>query len=151
MKADTYTVTATPSVEDFLKALLMLQRQRERVSTNTLAETLSIAAPSVTDMAVRLSAAGLIDYRKYHGVRLTEAGEQAAQQIIERHELIEEYLVSHLGFALDEAHQEAEQMEHAVSDRFVNALIHKLNNRDLAAYKEQNKGKATRLALGTHK
>lgn len=128
MNTDTYTVTATQSVEDFLKALLVLQGQHERVSTNALAEALSIAAPSVTDMAARLSAAGLIDYRKYHGMRLTEAGEQAAQQIIQRHELIEEYLVSQLGFAPDEAHQEAEQMEHAVSDRFVNAVVHRLNH-----------------------
>jgi DtxR family Mn-dependent transcriptional regulator len=120
------------SVQDFLKAVYTLQEDCERVSTNALADVLSISAPSVTDMVSRLSDVGLIDYRKYHGARLTEAGKQAAEQIIQRHKLIEEYLVSYLGFAADEAHQEAEQMEHAVSERFVNALIHMLNNQKFA-------------------
>ena len=133
MNAHPYALTPTRSVEDFLKVLLALQEQHERVSTNALAEALSIAAPSVTDMAARLSAAGLIDYRKYHGVRLTKEGEQTARQIIQRHELIEAYLVTHLGFAPDEAHREAEQMEHAVSSRFVDALMRSLNDQEFAS------------------
>lgn len=145
MIADPYAVTTSQSVEDFLKALLALQKVHERVSTNALAEALSVAAPSVTDMAARLGTSGLIDYRKYHGMRLTEGGEQVAQEIIRRHELIEAYLVCHLGFAPDEAHQEAEQMEHAVSNRFVNALIHRLKNRALDFCNESKMGEAVLL------
>jgi len=60
------------SVQDFLKAVYMLQQQMERVSTNALAEMLAISPPSVTDMAHRLMMAELVNYEKYHGVRLTE-------------------------------------------------------------------------------
>src|SRR5690349_4543808 len=74
------TASAPPSrsVEDFLKAVFTLQQQSERVQTNTLRDALKIAAPSVTDMAKRLVAAGLIDYQKYRGVLLTDAGREIA-------------------------------------------------------------------------
>lgn len=116
------------SVQDFLKAVYTLQQKMERVSTNALAEMLSISAPSVTDMAHRLMIAGLVNYEKYHGVRLTEAGERAALLVIRRHRLIELYLVTDLGYALHEVHAEAEQLEHAVSDRFVAAIADKLDH-----------------------
>lgn len=114
------------AVEDFLKAIYRLQQGMERVSTNALKDSLSISAPSVTDMAQRLVESGLIDYRKYYGVRLTEEGESIALKIIRRHRLIELYLVQELGYDLHEVHDEAEALEHAVSDRFVDALNEKL-------------------------
>lgn len=103
------------SVQDFLKAVYTLQGECERVSTNALAEILSISAPSVTDMARRLCISGLLDYRKYHGVRLTEVGEQAARNVIQRHQLIEQFLMVSFGYDRHEAHQEAEHLEHAIS------------------------------------
>jgi DtxR family transcriptional regulator, Mn-dependent transcriptional regulator len=112
------------SAQDFLKAVHQLQQPDERVSTTALAAVLAVAAPSVTDMAIKLCRAGLLDYRKHHGMRLTQAGEQAAQGVITRHIVIEQYLIECLGYDPDEAHQEAEQMEHTVSDRFVLALLH---------------------------
>ncbi len=117
----------TRAVQDFLKTVYTLQSQSERVSTNRLAKGLSISAPSVTDMAARLSTDGLLDYRKHHGVRLTESGERAAQEIVRRHEWIEQFLVRDLGFTPDEAHLEAEQMEHVVSKRLIDALEVKLS------------------------
>lgn len=69
-----------------------------------------------------------MNYEKYHGISLTEAGAQEALRIIRRHRLIEMYLINHLGYALSEVHQEAERMEHAVSDRFIEALANKLDN-----------------------
>jgi len=116
----------TRAAQDFLKTVYMLQTQSDRVSTHRLAEVLSISAPSVSDMAARLSADGLIDYRKYYGVRLTEAGASIAQAVMRRHERIEQFLVHDLGYTADEAHCEAELMEHAVSNRLVDALEHKL-------------------------
>lgn len=116
----------TRAVQDFLKTVYMLQSQMDRVSTHCLAAVLSISAPSVSDMAARLSADGLIDYRKYHGVRLTENGAYIAQAVVRRHERIEQFLVLDLGYTADEAHCEAERMEHAVSNRLVDALEHKL-------------------------
>ena len=120
----------SPSVENFLKAVYALQQGSERVSTNTLRDVLNITAPSVTDMAQRLVAAGLVDYQKYQGVVLTPNGEEVALKVIRRHRLIELYLVRELGYELHEVHDEAERLEHAVSDRFVEALAHKLGDPD---------------------
>ena len=115
------------SVQDFLKTVYELQQDCERVLTNALAEALSISAPSVTDMAGRLCTAGLLDYRKQHGVKLTEEGEKIALNVIYRHQMIERFLIEHLGYSELEAHQEAELMEHVVSDKFVQALAARLH------------------------
>ncbi len=123
--------TQSKSVEDFLKAVFTLQQQEERVSTNTLRDALNITAPSVTDMAQRLVAAGLVDYQKYRGVVLTDAGREIALRVIRRHRLIELYLMRELGYELREVHGEAERLEHAVSDHFVAAIARKLGNPQL--------------------
>ena len=119
---------SSQSVEDFLKAIYYLQRETDRVSTNALADALDISAPAVTDMAQRLVEEGTVDYLKYRGVRLTEDGEQVALKMLRRHRLIEAYLVQDLGYQLHEVHDEAEALEHTVSDRFVEAISLKLNN-----------------------
>lgn len=119
------------SVEDFLKAVYALQQSSERVSTNALAEHLRVKAPSVTDMARRMEGAGLIHYKKYHGVRLTIEGERTALSVIRRHRMIELYLVQELGYELHEVHAEAERLEHAVSDRFIEALDRKLGTPEI--------------------
>lgn len=103
----------------------------DRVSTNALADTLGIKAPSVTDMARRMVDAGWINYQKYHGVVLTDQGRAIALQVIRRHRLIELYLVRELGYDLHEVHNEAENLEHAVSDRFIEALAIKLGNPEI--------------------
>jgi DtxR family transcriptional regulator, Mn-dependent transcriptional regulator len=119
------------SVEDFLKAVYSLQQQMERVTTNALAEALNISAPSVTDMARRMVNSGLVDYRKYYGVLLTPEGEALALRVIRRHRLIELYLVEELGYNLHEVHEEAENLEHAVSDNFVTAIAAKLGDPEI--------------------
>jgi DtxR family Mn-dependent transcriptional regulator len=119
------------SVEDFLKAVFTLQQQTDRVSTNTLRDALNITAPSVTDMAQRLVAAGLVDYQKYRGVVLTDAGREIAVRVIRRHRLIELYLVRELGYELRDVHEEAERLEHAVSDHFVEAIARKLGHPEI--------------------
>ena len=123
--------TQSKSVEDFLKAVFSMQQEDERVSTNSLRDALNITAPSVTDMAQRLVAAGLVDYQKYRGVVLTDAGREIALKIIRRHRLIELYLVQELGYELREVHAEAERLEHAVSDHFVEALARKLDDPEI--------------------
>jgi len=117
------------AVEDFLKAVYSLQQKTpDRVSTNSLAEALDIAAPTVTDMARRMEDAGLLDYRKYHGMVLTDEGMALALRVLRRHRLLELYLVQELGYELHEVHHEAENLEHAVSDRFIEAIATKLGN-----------------------
>jgi DtxR family Mn-dependent transcriptional regulator len=128
MPDDSTSSGHSESVENFLKAVYSLQQEDERVSTNTLAEALTISAPSVTDMAQRMVKDGLVDYQKYRGVVLTPAGEEVALRIIRRHRLIELYLTRELGYELHQVHKEAEALEHAVSDHFVDALARKLGN-----------------------
>lgn len=125
---DNQDLLKSTSVQNFLKSVYSLQQRMERVSTNSLADALNISAPSVTDMAQRLEEAQLLDYQKYRGVVLTLAGEQMALKIIRRHRLIELYLVEELGYELSEVHDEAEDLEHAVSDRFIEALAIKLDH-----------------------
>src|SRR5690606_30644004 len=119
------------SVQNFLKSIYALQQGGKRVSTNEMAELLGVQAPSVTDMAQRLEAAGLVDYQKYRGVVLTPAGEEEALKILRRHRLIELYLVEELGYELHEVHAEAERLEHAVSDRFIEAIADRLGHPDV--------------------
>lgn len=116
------------SVQDFLKTVYTLQQQQDRVSTNALADALNITAPSVTDMAQRLVEEGTIDYRKYKGVRLTDNGKTVALKMLRRHRLLELYLVQDLGYELHEVHDEAEALEHTVSDRFIDAIAAKLGH-----------------------
>jgi DtxR family Mn-dependent transcriptional regulator len=123
-------VNPSESVENFIKAIYSLQQHEERVSTNTLSDALNISAPSVTDMAQRLVSAGLVDYQRYKGVVLTPAGRDMALRVLRRHRLIELYLVRELGYELREVHEEAEKLEHAVSDHFVEAISRKLGNPD---------------------
>ncbi len=120
------------SVDDFVKAVYVLEQKADgRVSTNALAESLGITAPSVTDMARRLHEAEYVDYQKYQGVLLREKGRDMALKVLRRHRLIELYLMQELGYELHEVHDEAEKLEHYVSDRFVSAVAHKLGNPDV--------------------
>ena len=122
-------VKRSESVENFLKAVYVLeQKTGDRVSTNALAESLRIFPPSVTDMARRLADARLLDYKRYYGVKLSDAGREIAIQVIRRHRLVELYLVEELGYDLSEVHDEAERLEHAVSERFILALEDKLGH-----------------------
>ncbi len=126
--------SAAPSaaVENFLKAVYTLQQAgtepTDPVSTNALSEHLGVTAPSVTDMAQRMTAAGMVDYKRYRGVTLTQAGETVALKVLRRHRLIELYLVVELGYELRDVHDEAERLEHAVSDRFIEAIARKLGD-----------------------
>ena len=120
--ADKTRPKPSKSVENFLKAVYALQKENERVSTNALAQALNILPPSVTDMARRLAETGLVDYQRYYGVRLTPDGEATALRVIRRHRLVELFLAQELGYALPEVHEEADQLEHVVSERFIRAI-----------------------------
>lgn len=130
--ADKTNPLNSESIQNFIKSVYTLeQRQEGRVSTNALAEMLTITAPSVTDMARRLQEMGLLDYQKYRGVILTAEGEALALKVLRRHRLIELYLVEELGYALQDVHDEAEHLEHAVSDQFIEAISRRLGHPDI--------------------
>ncbi|HET7010189.1 MAG TPA: metal-dependent transcriptional regulator [Anaerolineales bacterium] len=106
------------SVQDYLKAILELEGDAGHASTGDLAERLGVAAPSVTGMLRRLSAArpALVSYTKHRGARLTRLGRKRAMEIVRHHRLIEQFLFEALGVPWDEVHQEAEGLEHAISE-----------------------------------
>lgn len=109
--------------ENYLKIIHALSgRDGLEVSTNALAESTSTRAASVTDMLRKLAEKGLIHYKKYQGVRLTESGEKVAINVIRKHRLWEVFLVEKLGFGWDEVHDIAEELEHIPSDHLVERL-----------------------------
>jgi DtxR family Mn-dependent transcriptional regulator len=109
------------SVGDYLKAIWELAGEGT-ASTKDVAERLSISSASVTNMFVRLREMELTEYERYQGASLTDAGRMEALRLLRRHRLIEAFLLEHLGYAWDEVHEEAESLEHAVSDEFTERL-----------------------------
>src|SRR5215216_5810765 len=111
----------SPSVGDYLKAIRELA-ETGTASTKQIADRLSVAPASVTNMLGRLRERGLVDYEPYHGALLTHRGRKEALRLVRRHRLIETFLLEHLGYSWDEVHQEAERLEHAVSETFSERL-----------------------------
>lgn len=106
------------SIEDYLKAIYRLTREAKQfATTNAIAESLAVSAPSVTGMLKKLAQAKLVNHSPYHGVRLTEIGQRRAVKILRRHRLVELFLNKCLRLNWDEIHEEAEVLEHALSDR----------------------------------
>ena len=117
------------SVEDYLKTIWEVSGAGV-ASTKDVAERLLIAPPSVTNMFVRLREMGFVEYERYRGVSLTERGREEALRLVRRHRLIETFLLQHLGYSWDEVHEEAERLEHAVSDGFTERLAEYLGHPD---------------------
>ncbi|MDZ4389568.1 MAG: metal-dependent transcriptional regulator [Gemmatimonadales bacterium] len=117
----------TRSAEDYLKAILALSGDAP-ASTTHIALRLDLTPASVSGMIRRLSEQGLVHHEPYRGVLLTEAGRREALRMVRRHRLIESYLVARLGFAWDDVHDEAERLEHAVSDLLVERMAEALGN-----------------------
>ena len=118
----------TRSVEDYLKAIYQLSPEGRAASTSEIANLLALSAPSVTGMVKRLSEHGLLEHVPYRGVQLTDEGRRAALRMVRRHRLIEAYLVEFLGYSWDTVHEEAERLEHAVSDSLVERMAAALGN-----------------------
>jgi DtxR family Mn-dependent transcriptional regulator len=118
----------TRSVEDYLKAIYRLSPQGRPASTSEIAHRLELSPASVSGMVKRLSEQGLLEHVPYKGVQLTAEGRRAALRMLRRHRLIEAYLVAFLGYTWDTVHDEAERMEHAVSDALVERMAAVLGN-----------------------
>jgi DtxR family Mn-dependent transcriptional regulator len=114
--------TLTRSVEDYLKAIYRLSPQGRAASTSEIAQRLDLSPASVSGMVKRLSEQGLLEHVPYKGVQLTPEGRRAALRMLRRHRLIEAYLVAFLGYTWDTVHDEAERLEHAVSDTLVDRM-----------------------------
>lgn len=118
---------ASPAIDDYLKAIYHhTEWQDERITPSQLAAKLGLAPSSVTEMVSKLASQGLVTHRPYRPVALTEAGAARAAAIIRRHRLIETWLVREFDYSWHEVHDEAEVLEHAISDRFLERIDERL-------------------------
>ena len=106
------------SQEDYLKQIFLLGDDGDRVGTQALARRLRVKPASVTEMVSRLAQLGLVEHAPYRGVRLTEGGRRVALEMLRHHRLLETFLVEALGYKWDQVHEEAERLEHVISERF---------------------------------
>lgn len=108
----------TEAQEDYVKQIFLLAEEGGAVSTQALAERLGVRPASVTGMIQRLAQLGLVAHERYRGARLTERGLTVALEMLRHHRLLETYLAQTLGYGWDEVHDEAERLEHVISERF---------------------------------
>ncbi|MFO8028846.1 MAG: metal-dependent transcriptional regulator [Cyclonatronaceae bacterium] len=110
------------SQEDYLKEIFKLQEINDHVSMQDLARELNVRPPSVTGMIKKLCAMDLVEHEPYKGVSLTVTGEKIALEVLRHHRLLELYLARHLNYSWDEIHEEAERLEHVISEKFEAAI-----------------------------
>jgi len=110
------TPKITHAMEDYLKVAYRLQQGGGPVSTQRLADELGISGPSVTNMVKRLHDLQLVSHTRYHGMELTASGQRIALEVLRHHRLLELYLKESLGYDWDQVHDEAERLEHHVSE-----------------------------------
>jgi len=115
------------SAQDYLKAIWKLERAGD-MSTSALAESLGVTPASATAMLKKLATLGLVVHERYHGATLTPAGERMALEVVRHHRLLETYLVTRLGVPWDEVHQEAEVLEHHLSEELEARIAEELGH-----------------------
>ncbi len=119
----------TTVAQDYLKVIWTAQEwSHEKVSTKMLAERIGVSASTASESIRKLAEQGLVDHERYGAVTLTERGRRAAVSVVRRHRLLETFLVSELGYSWDEVHDEAEVLEHAVSDLMMSRVDAKLGH-----------------------
>jgi DtxR family Mn-dependent transcriptional regulator len=111
-------IKTSQTVEDYLKSIYQITRRTDRASTNEIASTMGVSPASVTGMIQKLASLQppLLQYEKHRGAVLTTKGEQIALEIIRHHRLLETFLQEKLGYTWDEVHDEADQLEHVISE-----------------------------------
>jgi DtxR family transcriptional regulator, Mn-dependent transcriptional regulator len=120
---------ASEAVEDYAKAIYALEHHGGGpITTSALAERLDVAPSSVTAMLKRLDELGLVSYAPYHGVTLTSSGEKVALEVMRHHRLLEAFLAEALGMPWDRVHDEAEVLEHYISEELEGRIAEKLGN-----------------------
>lgn len=120
---------ATSVVEDYVKVIYShTEWQPEPITSSVLAARLGLAASSVTEMVKKLAAAGFVTHIPYGAISLTDSGRSLALRMLRRHRLIETWLVESFDYRWDEVHEDAEVLEHAISDRLLEAIDASLGN-----------------------
>ncbi len=119
----------TTVAQDYLKVIWTAQEwSHEKISTKLLAKRIGVSASTASESIRKLADQGLVDHEKYGAVTLTDAGRLAALAMVRRHRLMETFLVRELGYSWDEVHDEAEVLEHAVSDQMLDRIDAKLGH-----------------------
>jgi DtxR family transcriptional regulator, Mn-dependent transcriptional regulator len=119
----------TPAVQDYAKAIYALQtRDRSPVTTNALAERMAVTPASASAMVKKLDGLGLVTHQPYHGVQLTPQGRKVALEVLRHHRLLELYLAESLGVPWDRVHDEAEVLEHVLSEELEELIAAKLGD-----------------------
>jgi DtxR family Mn-dependent transcriptional regulator len=116
------------AAENYTKAIYALQRRGGTVTTNAVAERLGVTAASASGMLKKLDALGLVRHQPYHGVELTDEGERVALEVLRHHRLLELYLAERLGMPWDRVHDEAEVLEHVISEELEALIAAKLGH-----------------------
>jgi DtxR family transcriptional regulator, Mn-dependent transcriptional regulator len=118
----------SPEIEDYLKAIYLLQERTGEATTNGIARDLSVKPASVTGMVKKLSQLKLVRHSPYREITLTEEGKKVALHVLRHHRLLELFLVQELGFSWDEVHEEADRLEHVISENFEEKIADRLGN-----------------------
>ncbi|MDR9417988.1 metal-dependent transcriptional regulator [Gracilimonas sp.] len=116
------------SVEDYLKIIYVLQSEGDVASTTNIAKAMDVSSASVTNMLKRLAKLNLLEHESYKGAKLTSTGNKIALEILRHHRLLELYLKEVMGYSWDEVHDEAEMLEHHISEQFEDRIAELLNH-----------------------
>ena len=116
------------SVEDYLKIIYVLQSEGEVATTTNIAKAMDVSSASVTNMLKRLAKMNLLKHKSYKGAKLTATGKKIALEILRHHRLLELYLKEIMGYSWDEVHDEAEKLEHHISEQFEDRIAELLNH-----------------------
>lgn len=116
------------SIEDYLKAVYVLQSEGELATTTNIATALEVSSASVTNMLKRLAKMNLLEHESYKGAKLTPTGNKIALEVLRHHRLLELYLKEVMGYSWDEVHDEAEKLEHHISEQFEDRIAELLNH-----------------------
>ena len=118
----------TESIEDYLRMIYLIQCDEGSVSTQALARRMEVSAPSVTGMVKKLSQMKLVKHEPYRGVSLSESGQKVALRVVRHHRLLEQYLAKALGYSWEKVHDEADRLEHYISEEFADKIAALLGN-----------------------
>lgn len=122
---------SNPVIEDYLKTIYAhTEWQTDAITPSVLAARLGLAPSTVTEMVKKLAAAGLVTHVRYGAITLTDAGIAEAVAVVRRHRLVETWLVREMGYGWDTVHDEAEVLEHAISDRLLASIDERLGHPD---------------------
>ena len=138
------------AVEDYLKAVFEVQRDHGKVATTVLAERMGVTPASATGMIKKLAGLKLVRHNPYQGVVLTRAGEKVALEVLRHHRLLELYLAEALGYTWDRVHEEADRLEHVISEEFEDKIFEALGRPTLDPHGEPIPAKDGRMPAADH-